>query len=547
MVKKLIPYLLVVFLSIVSGYALLHTGLPPTHDGEYHVIRFYEFDKAIRDGDWYPRWAQDLNFGYGVPLFNFVYPLPNYVAFFFHMFGASFIDSFKLNLFFATLLSGVFFFQWAKIFWGVIGGIVASAIYLFSPYRFLDIYIRGSVGEVWALTFFPACLWAGTQFIQRRSSFYGVLFSVFLALTIFSHNILSLMFFPFVFLYIVSIKVCFKSSVSYFSIILFTFIGCALAAIFWIPALSEKQYTVGLQVFGFQNHFTDLSQLLIPSWGSGFSSMGGANQMSFQIGIMNLLAVFLSIIVLFKLSADTVKRVTAIFFIFFLVSVFFMLKSSEAIWNLIPLMSYFQFPWRFLSIVVLTTAFLAGSISQLSQKFVYKMVIGILFIGSAILLTKEYAKPAHYLERNDSYYISRSNFIDGTNSPGNAFNTLWASGITQRSDTRVSFEEEKTPIKVIEENTSSYVFLVQNPRDQKAVIHTAYFPGWHAYINDSEVPLKRNKNGWIQISIPEGQNKISLRFENTPIRTLSILISCTAGMILLITLFRATIIKQKGS
>ncbi len=72
--------LLVAFFALLGSFPLLHSGLFPTHDGEYHVIRFYEFDKVLRDGNLYPRWAPDLNNGYGVPLFNYVYPLPNYFS-----------------------------------------------------------------------------------------------------------------------------------------------------------------------------------------------------------------------------------------------------------------------------------------------------------------------------------------------------------------------------------------------------------------------------------------------------------------------------------
>src|SRR3989338_5683038 len=97
--------------NFFAGFALLNNGLPPTHDGEYHVIRFYEFYRMLSSGELYPRWAPDLNNGYGIPLFNYVYPLPNYIASFFHMLGVSFIDSFKLNMFFASILGAIFMYM----------------------------------------------------------------------------------------------------------------------------------------------------------------------------------------------------------------------------------------------------------------------------------------------------------------------------------------------------------------------------------------------------------------------------------------------------
>src|SRR3989338_1991639 len=122
---KLYSFLAVVsilFFAFLAGFALLHPGLPPTHDGEYHVIRFFLFDEALRDGNFYPRWAAHLNNGFGVPLFNFVYPLPNYAASILHIVNISFIDSFKIGMFAAAIIGGVFFYLWAKEFWGRLGG-----------------------------------------------------------------------------------------------------------------------------------------------------------------------------------------------------------------------------------------------------------------------------------------------------------------------------------------------------------------------------------------------------------------------------------------
>ena len=169
---------LVIIFSLIASFSLLHSGLPPTHDGEYHVVRFWQFDKVLKDGDLYPRWAPDLNFGLGIPLFSYIYPFPNYVASFLHTFGVSFIDAFKLNLFFAIIMAGIFFYLWTKIFFGNLGAMVGAVFYLFSPYLFVDVYIRGSVGEVWALAFFPGFLWAITELLlnEKRVFFQSQLF-----------------------------------------------------------------------------------------------------------------------------------------------------------------------------------------------------------------------------------------------------------------------------------------------------------------------------------------------------------------------------------
>jgi len=299
MVKKFLPIIFVIVLSFVAGLSLLHKGLIPTHDAEYHIIRFYEFDKTIRDGDFYPRWAPDLNNGYGVPLFNYVYPLPNYAASFLHLFSISFIDSFRLIMFGSFLFGGIFFYLWSRRYWGESGGVAASAFYIFSPYHFVDTYIRGSIGEVMALAIFPALLWSYERYLEKRERKFMTISSLFLTLLIFAHNILALLFFTFFIIY--ASFILYRKKLQrdlMLRTLCIVMLGLGMSAIFWLPALLEKGYVIGLQIFDVHNNFVQIYELLIPSWGSGiFGDL--KNQMSVQIGAANIIAVLFVILLLF--------------------------------------------------------------------------------------------------------------------------------------------------------------------------------------------------------------------------------------------------------
>jgi len=530
MVKNIFPLIIVGIFGFIAGFSLLHKGLPPTHDGEYHVVRFYEFYQTLQDGDWYPRWAPDLNNGFGVPLFNYVYPLPNYIASIFHFLGFSFIDSFKLNTFFALILSSVFFYLWAKGFWGRMGGIVGAIFYTYSPYHFLDIYIRGSVGEVWALAFFPAFLWSITKFIKYRIKTFFSLSFLFLALIIFSHNILALMFLPFSLTYIVFLIYHSKDKkyliLNTFYIIL---LGLGLSAIFWLPAIFEKHYVVGLEVFGFENHFPDLYRLIIPSWGSGFSG-DLADQISFQIGIANWVVVLLSLFLAPSLHLLSLRvRVRAIIFFFliwFFLIFFLMLKVSLPIWKIVPFMNYFQFPWRLLSLEILVASFLAGSIFY----FWKSKLLATCLIFLSFILGIGYAKPAYYHYRNDDYYLTRSNFIDGTNSPGNAFNTVFLKTIPKKEKEKALFLKGNGMIEQKTAKSTRYVFNIKAESNSEILLNTAYFPGWKVYIDESEVKIK-NRNGIISFFLPIGEHKVEVIFKNTPIRNNAAFISILSFLV----------------
>lgn len=511
-------FVFTILISCIAGYALLHVGLPPTHDGEYHILRFYQFDKTLRSGDIYPRWAPDFNNGYGVPLFNYVYPLPNYVASFLHIFGVSFIDAFKLNMFIALICGAIFFYLWAKIFWGDKGGMVSSIVYTYAPYHFLDIYIRGSVGEVWALAFFPAFLWSITNFIKKKNWLFAVSSSLFLALIIFSHNILALMFFPFALSYI-----CFliskEKNKKYLLLksLFIVFLGLGLSAIFWLPALMEKQYVTGLQIYNIAANFPELYQLLIPSWGSGFSGQSLGGQMSFQIGVSNLLVVLASIGLLIKLyknnNIDAIKLV--LFFLFWFCLLFFlMIEPSLFFWNHIPFMYYFQFPWRFLSLVILVTSFLAGAIFSVWRS----NILAICFVLLVVLLTIGYAKPAYYHDRTDKYYLTRPNFIDGTNSPGDLFNTIWFNKRLKKQKDKIVIKNGTIISSKIE--PTKYTFDVRADLDTQITVNTAYFVGWRAIINKKEVDVKADSNGLITLDVPKGNYTVELQLKNTLVRTI---------------------------
>lgn len=541
---KFLPIIIVVLFAIIAGFSLLHKGLPPTHDGEYHVIRFYLFDEALRDGNLYPRWATHLNNNFGVPLFTFVYPLPNYVAALFHFLGSSFIDSFKLQMFFAIIIGGIFCYLWAKEYWGKLGGIVSSVFYTFSPYHFVDIYIRGSVGEVWALAFFPAFLWAYTRFIDSKRRIFLLASSVFLALIIFSHNILALMFFFFSLSYIALL--IYKGKNKKYLILntlYLILLGLGLSAIFWLPAIYETKFVTGLQIFDVSAHFPDLYQLLIPSWGSGFSGMGLQNVLSFQIGLANLFVILLGLIVIaWQIKRNSKNIYTIFFLIWFVFAFYLMLGVSLPLWKSVPLMNYFQFPWRLLSLEILFASFLAGTILYVFKNNRIKIFIAIFLIFLSFILGIGYAKPAHYLYRDDSYYITRSNFIDGTNSPGNVFNTIFLKTIPNKEKEKAVFLKGEGKILLKETKSSLYVFQINTRNNSEILMNIPYYPGWAVYIDNNKISIRQTKDGRFTFLVPKGENLVKVVFEDTQIIKIASIISLASASLLL-----ALFIKYKSS
>lgn len=523
-----------VIIAFISVFSLMRPGLPPTHDGEYHVMRFQQFYKVLNEGTLYPRWAPDFNNGFGIPLFNYVYPLPNYVAALTHFLGFGFIESFKLNMILATVLGAIFFYLFAEKYWGRVGGLVSSVFYTFSPYHPLDIYVRGSVGEVWSLGLAPGLLFAYLSFYESAKTKYFVLSSVFLALLILAHNILAIVFFGFFLLYAGFLIIGKTSSVK--SIVTnvknlggIIVIGLGLSSIFWLPAILEKEYVRGLQIFDPTRHFPQLHSLVYSSWGYGFSGSNVMDQMSFQIGIANLIAVVGSLLTLLLIKN---KKLIVFFLTSFAIVVFLITPFSSFMWKNFPIMSYVQFPWRLLSLVILIASFLAGSlvsdglIKNKQKKFLLAGLLATLSVGLSLKYIKA---PFHHL-RYDQHYFSRSNFTDGTNSPGNVFNTALFNAELKKTDKRLF--SESSEISILSSKSTKEKATIKTRKDEKILVNVAYFPGWEVLVNKRQVPIDVTKDGLFRFSVPKGESVVEVELKNTRIRLISVIMTILSAFVL---------------
>jgi hypothetical protein len=349
--------------------------------------------------------------------------------------------------------------------------------------------------------------------------------SIFLALIILSHNILALMFFFFSLSYIVFLICLEKNKKPLIQNTLYIILlGLGLSAIFWLPAIYEAKYVTGLRIFDVSSHFPDLYQLLIPSWGSGFSGAGMQNEMSYQIGAANLLAVFLSSIVIILQIRERSKNLPYMFFslVCFIFVLILMLRVSLPIWQTIPFMNYFQFPWRLLSIEIIFTSFLAGSVFSLNIKNnLLKIFIAAMLIFITFILGIGYTKPAYYMYRDDNYYINKSNFIDGTNSPGNVFNTIYLKSIPSKEKERLVFIKGNGKIILDKAKSNLYEFSIQADANSEIQANIAYFPGWEVYVNSKKEPLRSIRSGRLIFTVPGGKNKVEIVFRNTFVRNIS--------------------------
>lgn len=485
-------------IALFAMFPLLGSGFIPTHDGEYHIIRFWQFSRVLSEGHVFPRWAPDLNSGYGIPLFIFHYPFPNYIGFLLHVAGLSFVDSFKVALALGYFLAIGACYLWVSRWVLRRHAAVATIIFATIPYWFVDIYVRGSIGEVWAIAWFFVVLSAVEHSLP-------LVVSAAFAFLVLSHNIMAMVLAP--------ILLCY-TMVRGRRLIGFLFVGLLLSAYFWIPALVERVFVTGLNSVNFADHFPLLVQLLFPSWGTGFSVRQlTSDEMSFQIGLVPLIVVTLSFL---RRASKEALPVYRLFLLVAAIGLLLMLEISKPLWEALPFLPFIQYPWRLLAVMLPVTAFLAARVAAS-----YPGWVGVSLAVLSVFASKSYMRPVVYAPRSDSYYLTRPEFTDGTSSIGNTFSTVWTPWKKDRPKAKIDVVAGTATIHNERIRATDSSFTIESVGPSIISMNTLFYPGWKLSIDAIPREFENTKTGILRFTVPDGTHKITIAFGETPFRKMA--------------------------
>jgi hypothetical protein len=489
--KKLLVIILLILLTLPAVNALFRPGFFPSHDGEWMVIRLSAFHQALADGQFPVRWSIRLNHGFGYPVLNFLYPLPFYLGELGYLISGSFTQAIKLVFIFSFWASSLTMFYWLKSKFSGWPALAGSLVYSYAPYRFVDTYVRGSVGESLGFVFIPVLFYA-VDLIPKKPKIGIILGALAAAATILSHNV----FIIFVILAIVY-GVLSLPRRDFKFLALSLALAAALSAYFWLPALLELKlvYASKLVVANPIDHLASFSQLVLPSWGYGASATG-AGAMSMQIGLVNLGVILASLIF----------RRRHLFLITNLVAIFLMYRLAGPFWSILPGVSVIQFPWRLLSLTTFATAVLAADLIK-------KPIVAILVSSVVILLNLSYARPQEFTFLPDAYYATN----DDTTTVQGEYLPLWVSQPPrQRIPERAVFVSGEGSITEFKETNTQIHFLVEPVQKEPTAVvkvNQLYYPGWLVTVNGQPVPVDLSYNGVMAFTVPKSRSGVLIRWQ----------------------------------
>lgn len=504
-----IMFFVLCLVSLLPLLDLLHVGLPITHDSKDHAARIANFYRSLQEGNIIPRWAENLNWGYGHPIMMFLYPLPSYMASAFHALGFTFVDSVKLVFGFGFIASIVSMYLFASYRFGQTAGILAAILYGFAPYRFVDMYVRGAIGEHIAFIFLPLVLlglWQSSVVLTAMS----------MAFLLLSHNAVSLMMLPIIVVFVVYVLVFEAKRKREFVMRSLSglLLGFVLSAFFWLPAFMEGKYTLrDIVTKGeFTSRFVNVADFFNPLWG-----YGTIHEISKFFGVSQLLVLFFAIVLL-RFMDKSKKALVAGGLLGIVVLIVLMTNFAAPLWQVITILQKFQFPWRLLHITTFIVPLIgAVVIAQIDKKWRVSAVVILSAIAMISTIPMWHAKA--YVSMQDSNFTGVYN---GTTDTGES-SPIWSIRFMEKS--------APAPIEVISgkgvsiligsRSSTHHSYRVSSLESTKLVENTLYFPNWEVFVDKTPVPIEfqnPNYRGLLTFDVPQGDHAVDVVFTDTKLR-----------------------------
>ena len=587
-------FLVVLLISLLAVWPLLsRASLPEGTDAELHIFRLHELGTLVRGGEFYPRWAPNFYHGYGYPIFNYYAPLTYYLALPLELLPQ--VDATaasKAVLVGGILLAGLGLYGFVRDNWGRRAGYVAAALYVYAPYlHYVDPHIRGALPEAFSFAVFPLALWALDRLRQRPSAGSWLASVLLVAGVILSHNLMGLFFFGLLFAWVVWQWLAIprpwggvragagvnkrtadplpnplpqaegtappppRSPAPLLASALV--LGLGAAAFFWLPVILERDAVNLTTLIGandnydFRTHFVRLGELLAfsrqPDWGATQSPF------LFNLGVAQWLGGLLGVIMLALGRAR--QRRHALFFALAAVAVLFLMTPlAEPVWEAVPFLPFFQFPWRLLGAAAALLAVLgavgveavaSGGFNALpATRHLYLIAIAV-----PMLLALPLSQPTPWAPFGEVNTLRMSQIENsgrwlGTTStadyvpvtvemlPPRRLQMVDAIALGLPPD-RVNYDAMPDGAVVVTETVRPLRtrYHVTAPKQFRLRLYQFDFPGWQVMIDgepaDTELAAPE---GTIVILVPQGEHVVEVVFGSTPARTLAWALSA-AGLL----------------
>ena len=521
------------------------------HDTFFHTQRIWSIKHGLESGQFPVRIYTEIydGYGYGSSLFypDFFLYLPAVLC----MLGLPLATSYNLFLLFINAVTLVLaWYSFSKITDSAEIGLIAALLYELCSYRMLDIYTRGSMGEMLALVFCPLAL-CGLHLIAKGK------YHKWWILTLAFSGLLQSHILSFVLMVIVAagyVIIRWKDFFKGKAIgALFFAAGTAILLNGWflLPFLEASGVNViaMLGTNGFWITDATLAQVfdvLLLNVGSTESFNGLAKDVlpktpGITLIAGSIIAVFVLILYREKIKncrKQLIGYLAAGIFFTWMVTNLFPWKFIEKIDVLSSFFSKYQFIWRFnmLAVLFLSVAAAYGIyyffIQEAADKRKALTMAALVLCGFSLIFVNQYMKQASQFGNEE---VIQRGYMDKLYVvPGFAYGNR--EDITSNFTDVVFKDVERKECEItFSFSTATGEFITDEADKPYMEVPITYYPGYTVLLNGEEAACECSIWGVIRIWIPENctEGVIQVFLDEPALWTAANVISCVTGVIFL--------------
>lgn len=526
---------------------MIRAFTPVEHDTFFHLSRIENLSLAIKDGQFFPAMYPYENNGFGYPsnlFYSDLFLIPSALL---HLAKVPLALCYRLNVIAATLIASCTMMGLIRRICDRTPAVwLGAAAYLFSNYHITDIYVRGALGEIFALAVLPSLLNALYRILHEKDTEGWFALAMSLGALALCHNLTFLLG---VFLFILIFGLYLDSMNRQIFVTLLKGVGFAFlfTTFFTLPML-EQLASQDLVVHYFASS-SSLGSYSLDLWQyfankTVFAVAGNARPHDATM-LVNV-GYFLEFAPLLYLLVQKEKKNRFVTFAFITGYIMILFPSSLIPWNYLHALRILQFPWRLNTLGILLLSIPAAvGVSEILQKnmLVYACI---LLLGAECVwhvrpvLSRTFGMSDAMVWQDvldgqlcDPYYSAdyvRVELAGGDYLP--------MPHPDYRTQTRKIMDINGNEYDIeYRQHAGYFSFKISGETNEPLILPLTWYKGYYAYKTDGTftmIDLEKTRDGLVQIR-NIGDGSYFVLFEDTALRRLTTSVSIIAFVLMWLT------------
>ena len=525
-----LPHLAVIVgIGLFLTIPLLISNTPSGHDFFFHVMFSHHFTEQLWQGELYPRWLQNMNAGFGSPMFFFYAPFPYYVTSLISLpfdIDTTISHSLAIGASLALITSGIAAYFWLKEFTSAQFALIIALIYMVLPYHFVvDLYIRFAFAELWTFVWMPLILLFSLK-VRDGKSLSILWLTISLSLLMLTHLPTLIIFMPVFIGHFLFATDKAERKIIYTHHLFAIVLAVGLSAIYWVPAMMMQEYISMKDMFSGMFSYSNNFLLTGPAYGHNQSFWRYLTFITVLLSTLTYGAWLFS-----RMQTHlAIRKEINYWLVIALLSFLMTFPVSGFIWEWFPILQKIQFPWRFNTILAIAAVTVFALAVSEFQEIKFRLhghkpfVIWFLLMGVLLLSQLIFGYQAIFFNRMDKNNIAK--YLVTSRSPAE-YRPYWVpeelfshKRIESFGRDTPQIESDKTDSRwqIKHWQSRSIALQVNAASPSHLTLHQFYYPGWSATLDDlpQKLPVTPSKSGLLQFSVPAGQHNIVLTLETLP-------------------------------